>query len=545
MLIEVHIIQNHAPSNLNRDDSGSPKTAIFGGYRRARISSQCLKRCYRTSKTFRDEVDGDGFGMHTRSMPEEIQRRLLDHAKTLKAEDQKAKFEEWAEKCQVKLSAILGKEEKKSGTEQPKETEESPSTSDEEDGTDNAIGTGKKEKNQTAQSVFWRETELDALFHAYRERIEWDMYVPNNMRNAYDKKGKVVAAKMINAAKAYVVSDENLFATAAKRIMEPKDNETGGKKEKSEEIANALSQLILDRFDPKIALKVVGLLPDGIPVDMALFGRMVTSNLMHNVEASSQFAHAISTHEFVREFDFWTRVDDRRDKRLDIWFNAFDDKEKLEAGTDGMGDAEFTSACFYNYFNVDFDALVDNLTGKAIKRDLDDTAVRESAKQRACNAVVGLVKAAIYERPSGKFNSMASPSLPTLVLVEVRDSHVPVSYVDAFARPVDPRNEEQQSDTGQVLHVDLRLESAERLIREANRITKDFRRDAKARLLFTGGLDIETPLKGENTNSPSDKSDKTGKHFVEKVPFTPIDDVYGLLTELRKVLGCPPEKGNA
>ena len=31
MLIEVHIIQNHAPSNLNRDDSGSPKSAIFGG----------------------------------------------------------------------------------------------------------------------------------------------------------------------------------------------------------------------------------------------------------------------------------------------------------------------------------------------------------------------------------------------------------------------------------------------------------------------------------------------------------------------------------
>ncbi len=46
-LIEVHILQNFAPSNLNRDDTGSPKDAIFGGYRRARISSQSLKRAMR------------------------------------------------------------------------------------------------------------------------------------------------------------------------------------------------------------------------------------------------------------------------------------------------------------------------------------------------------------------------------------------------------------------------------------------------------------------------------------------------------------------
>lgn len=46
-LLEVHILQNFAPSNLNRDDTGSPKDAIFGGFRRGRISSQCLKRSAR------------------------------------------------------------------------------------------------------------------------------------------------------------------------------------------------------------------------------------------------------------------------------------------------------------------------------------------------------------------------------------------------------------------------------------------------------------------------------------------------------------------
>lgn len=46
-LIEIHVLQNFAPSNLNRDDTGAPKDALFGGTRRARISSQCFKRAVR------------------------------------------------------------------------------------------------------------------------------------------------------------------------------------------------------------------------------------------------------------------------------------------------------------------------------------------------------------------------------------------------------------------------------------------------------------------------------------------------------------------
>src|SRR5690606_35498743 len=47
MFVELHIIQNFAPSNLNRDDTGAPKDCQFGSYRRARISSQALKRAIR------------------------------------------------------------------------------------------------------------------------------------------------------------------------------------------------------------------------------------------------------------------------------------------------------------------------------------------------------------------------------------------------------------------------------------------------------------------------------------------------------------------
>lgn len=45
--IDVHVLQSVGPSNLNRDDTGSPKDALFGGVRRGRISSQALKRAAR------------------------------------------------------------------------------------------------------------------------------------------------------------------------------------------------------------------------------------------------------------------------------------------------------------------------------------------------------------------------------------------------------------------------------------------------------------------------------------------------------------------
>lgn len=52
MFIELHMLQNFAPSNLNRDDTGSPKDCEFGGHRRARISSQALKRAIRHEPIF-------------------------------------------------------------------------------------------------------------------------------------------------------------------------------------------------------------------------------------------------------------------------------------------------------------------------------------------------------------------------------------------------------------------------------------------------------------------------------------------------------------
>ena len=65
MFIELHMIQNFAPANLNRDDTNNPKDCEFGGVRRARISSQCIKRAIRISPVFA-ETTGVDVGKRTK-----------------------------------------------------------------------------------------------------------------------------------------------------------------------------------------------------------------------------------------------------------------------------------------------------------------------------------------------------------------------------------------------------------------------------------------------------------------------------------------------
>lgn len=73
--IEVHLIQNFAPSNLNRDDTGQPKSATFGGFRRARISSQCGKRSARREGPMGKLLEKRG-ALRTRQLIVEIAKQI-------------------------------------------------------------------------------------------------------------------------------------------------------------------------------------------------------------------------------------------------------------------------------------------------------------------------------------------------------------------------------------------------------------------------------------------------------------------------------------
>ena len=73
--IQMHILTSYPPSNLNRDDTGRPKTAVIGDCTRLRISSQSLKRAWRTSDIFESALKGH-IGTRTKEMGINIYQSL-------------------------------------------------------------------------------------------------------------------------------------------------------------------------------------------------------------------------------------------------------------------------------------------------------------------------------------------------------------------------------------------------------------------------------------------------------------------------------------
>ncbi|MEU5872591.1 type I-E CRISPR-associated protein Cas7/Cse4/CasC [Glycomyces sp. NPDC047369] len=106
-IIDVYALQTVPPSNLNRDDTGSPKTAVYGGVRRARVSSQAWKRAVRLA--FADLLDRSQLGERTKRVGESLATRIkaLDPSQS----DETAS----ALAAEVFVASGLAKAEKKKG----------------------------------------------------------------------------------------------------------------------------------------------------------------------------------------------------------------------------------------------------------------------------------------------------------------------------------------------------------------------------------------------------------------------------------------------
>ncbi|MEU0254174.1 type I-E CRISPR-associated protein Cas7/Cse4/CasC [Streptomyces sp. NPDC006184] len=87
IFLNVHALQTVPPSNLNRDDTGAPKSAVYGGVPRARVSSQAWKRATRTY--FKDEhlLDASELGVRTKKIVEAVAARITDLDTSLSNED--------------------------------------------------------------------------------------------------------------------------------------------------------------------------------------------------------------------------------------------------------------------------------------------------------------------------------------------------------------------------------------------------------------------------------------------------------------------------
>ena len=75
--LQLHLLTFFPPANLNRDDTGRPKTATVGGAPRLRLSSQALKRAWRTSDVFKRALAGH-MGERTQRLGDEVQAHLLE-----------------------------------------------------------------------------------------------------------------------------------------------------------------------------------------------------------------------------------------------------------------------------------------------------------------------------------------------------------------------------------------------------------------------------------------------------------------------------------
>jgi CRISPR system Cascade subunit CasC len=144
-------------------------------------------------------------------------------------------------------------------------------------------------------------------------------------------------------------------------------------------------------------------------VDVALFGRMVAKKEAKDlvVDACSQVAHAISVHRVETEFDYFTAIDELSSEET--------------SGAGMIGTVEFNSALLYRHANVNIPLLREQLSSVS----LTASAVRE------------FIDAFVKAMPTGKQNTFANRTLPSVVIAQLGSTHA-VNLVGAFEKPVAP-----------------------------------------------------------------------------------------------------------
>lgn len=285
LYLDIHAIQTLPLSNPNRDDTGRPKTADYGGVTRARISSQAWKAAMRDY--FRENGPKAGVGIRTKKVLDYVAQKICEKDNSVSMDDAKKKAK-------------------------------------------NVLNVVNLKPN--------KDGELDVLFFL----------------------GDKQAERLAEAAL------------------------TGEKDE-----------AVLDKI-----------LKENMPIDIALFGRMCADNHTLSEDASSQVAHAISTHEVRTEYDFFTAKDD---------LDSAD-----QAGASMMGTKELNSSTFYRYANVGIHKFLHQMGDK---------------KEDAIQALRLFIEAFARSIPTGNIHSDAHQTSPQALLVVLRDD-CPANLSNAFENPV-------------------------------------------------------------------------------------------------------------
>lgn len=178
----------------------------------------------------------------------------------------------------------------------------------------------------------------------------------------------------------------------------------------------------------------------GSGLEAALFGRMVTSDVLTSRDAAVYVAHAFTVHEAQVENDYFTVVDDL-----------------LSEGSAGIFDTELASGLYYGYVVVDVPQLVANLEGVKIE---DCFKVGADQRELAAKVVHHLLHLIATVSPGAKRGSTAPFEWAKLMLVEAGDWQ-PRSLAGAFQNALNTDGDKiRERAVGQLADELQRLDAA-------------------------------------------------------------------------------------
>ena len=186
---------------------------------------------------------------------------------------------------------------------------------------------------------------------------------------------------------------------------------------------------VKNRFKKEELKNLLSLLDAGL--DSAMFGRMVTSDVLSRCDAALHVAHAFTVHGEQAEDDYFSAVDDLLE-------------ESGETGSGHINSTELTSGLYYSYVVVDVALLVSNITG------CKQHQWREAERDLAAEVVRRMVHLIATVSPGAKLGSTAPYSYAHMMMVE-SGSEAPRTLANAFMNPVNDKNGDLLGATYSVL----------------------------------------------------------------------------------------------
>jgi CRISPR system Cascade subunit CasC len=339
----LHLLTAMPPHNVNRDEDGRPKTAMLGDALRGRISSQAKKRALR----YAGHLPDGQRAIRTRELAIKVFRDLTSRGDGTPLDDTSAAW--------IALAV------------------------------NHAIGAGGKAPDRAeAEAVLKPKKDADRKKQVRKIVDEMQMDEVAATRRAIEEalstaQGLVVSTRETAAADALVA---RLRATPADQT------DTVVKKE----VESLKQHGLLDKSSRDL--------------DLALFGRMVAAQPRYNIEAAASVGHAITTHGFSIEADY---------------FSAGEELNALEGtGAAITSYAFYGSGVYYQHAVLDYDHLLENLNGD-----------RKLAQQ----GVEVLLHGLVHAQPKGKRNAFASDTA-AIFLIARRTTSPTINLGFAFLDPV-------------------------------------------------------------------------------------------------------------